>query len=113
VSIGFGMHFMPCNAARIEKPVPYLVETNMSALIKDAPTDAASYAATVQTITMIWKKLLKLEDFGVNDDFFDLGGNSMLLIAMLELVQNEFRKEIGTEALTDGVSISKMALLLA
>lgn len=107
------MRFMPCNATRIEKPVPYLIETNMHALIKDASTDAASYATTVQAITMIWKTLLKLEDIGVNDDFFDLGGNSMLLIAMFELVQNEFQKEIGTEALTDGVSISKIALLLA
>jgi len=33
-----------------------------------------------QDLTLIWKKFLKTEQIGVNDNFFDLGGNSFLLI---------------------------------
>ena len=33
-----------------------------------------------QDLTLIWKKFLKTEQIGVTDNFFDLGGNSLLLI---------------------------------
>lgn len=33
-----------------------------------------------QTIALAWKEILQIEDVGIYDNFFDLGGNSLLLI---------------------------------
>jgi aryl carrier-like protein len=40
-------------------------------------------SATEQTLTEIWARVLKLEQIGVNDNFFDLGGDSILAAQIL------------------------------
>src|SRR5207253_1354759 len=40
-------------------------------------------SATEQTLTEIWARVLKLEQVGVNDNFFDLGGDSILAAQIL------------------------------
>ncbi|MEC3134231.1 phosphopantetheine-binding protein, partial [Bacillus cereus] len=37
----------------------------------------------------IWKSILKIEAVGVEDDFFDLGGNSLLAIELDLALENE------------------------
>ena len=41
-------------------------------------------------LTNIWIKVLGIENFGVEDNFFDLGGNSINAITMLDLINKEF-----------------------
>ncbi len=41
----------------------------------------------------IWKELLELEDIGINDNFFDVGGNSILLIRMKALLESKLGLE--------------------
>jgi len=38
----------------------------------------------------IWKEILNKDNIGVNDNFFDLGGNSILLAQMLEFIKRKF-----------------------
>ena len=45
-----------------------------------------------QEVEKIWKEVLKLEKIGVNDNFFDLGGNSLKLV-LVNSKLNEFLKE--------------------
>jgi amino acid adenylation domain-containing protein len=45
-----------------------------------------------KTLCEIWKGLLNLEKVGINDNFFDLGGNSLL--AMMTVVMLEEQEEI-------------------
>jgi amino acid adenylation domain-containing protein len=60
-----------------------------------APTVAAAsqgYEApqgdVAQTLASIWAGLLKVEKVGMNDNFFDLGGNSLLVIRMHRLMED-------------------------
>jgi hypothetical protein len=46
-----------------------------------------------QAITLAWQEVLGLEKVGVHDNFFDLGGNSLLLAQLHEKLKAELRKE--------------------
>ncbi len=45
---------------------------------------------TELSVFRIWQKILKISDFKVNDNFFDLGGNSLLALPIVENIKNEF-----------------------
>ncbi len=51
-------------------------------------TKVAPRSSLEQTIADIWKEVLNIEEVGVKDNFFDLGGHSMALIQ----VNNQLRK---------------------
>jgi acyl-CoA synthetase (AMP-forming)/AMP-acid ligase II/acyl carrier protein len=44
---------------------------------------------TEQNLADIWCHILTLERIGVNDNFFDLGGNSLLIVRVASLVENK------------------------
>lgn len=70
---------------------------------RDIPvcTDSAEIVATTQleqTIIGVWSKALGIEKVGINDNFFDLGGDSLLLIS----VHSSLEKVLGiTLPITD------------
>jgi amino acid adenylation domain-containing protein len=45
---------------------------------------AAPRGATEETVAGVWREVLGLDGFGIHENFFDLGGNSMLLATMQE-----------------------------
>lgn len=42
----------------------------------------------------IWKDLLRLERVGANDNFFDLGGHSLLVVQLHQRIRDELRQEV-------------------
>lgn len=49
---------------------------------------------TEERIASIWKQLLRIDRVGLHDNFFDLGGHSLLLAAVRENLQREFGCQI-------------------
>ncbi|MBD2158899.1 non-ribosomal peptide synthetase/type I polyketide synthase [Leptolyngbya sp. FACHB-16] len=49
---------------------------------------------TEQAITLIWKELLQLEEISIYDNFFDLGGHSLLLVQVHRALQKHFHRDI-------------------
>jgi acyl carrier protein len=47
-----------------------------------------------QIVSEIWCEALHLEQVGINDNFFDLGGNSLLLVKVHSKLQEAFSKKI-------------------
>ncbi|WP_265445534.1 non-ribosomal peptide synthetase [Acetivibrio straminisolvens] len=47
-----------------------------------------------KTIVSIWQEVLKLEHIGINDNFFDLGGHSLLLAQVRSKISAALKKEI-------------------
>jgi acyl carrier protein len=45
-------------------------------------------------IAGIWRNILNLNEIGVHDNFFDLGGNSLLLVRMQTRLRESFTREI-------------------
>jgi amino acid adenylation domain-containing protein len=57
-------------------------------------------------IANIWKEILHLEEIGIHDNFFDLGGNSMHVIQLNWKLKENFGKEIPIELMFRNLSIN-------
>lgn len=68
---------------------------------------------TFRVIHTIWAEILKQPAHNDQTDFFDAGGNSMLLIAMLNLIHERLDREINPAALVDGINPARLAELAA
>jgi acyl carrier protein len=54
-------------------------------------TDPSSDIA--QSLAQIWQRTLRIEDVDIDDDFFDLGGNSIAAIRLIPLISERFGVE--------------------
>lgn len=80
------------------------------------PTMRARHVAPrtpVETeLCAIWNKALGMEDIGVHDNFFDLGGHSLTGIQLLAQVEQRFDTSIEFKQLFMAPTVAQMALLL-
>ncbi len=51
--------------------------------------------ATEQAIAGVWQEVLRLDRVGVNDNFFDLGGHSLLLLQVQSRLRRALPRELG------------------
>lgn len=63
-------------------------------------------------LLMIWEDLLNAEHIGLDDDFFDLGGHSILLIRLHDKIAKVFHYEISMTELFSAETIRKQAQIL-
>ncbi|HKR55554.1 MAG TPA: FkbM family methyltransferase, partial [Gemmatimonadales bacterium] len=68
---------------------------------------------TERTLAGIWTDLLKVEGVGVDDDFFDLGGDSLLAIRAVSRIRDVFRVDLQTGALFENSTLDALAKLVA
>jgi hypothetical protein len=59
-----------------------------------ATTSAAPKGETQQKLAAIWSELLGRSDIGVDDNFFDAGGQSLLLMRMHRLIESAFGMDL-------------------
>ncbi len=67
---------------------------------------------TEEVLAQIWAEVLKLDQVGVEDRFFDLGGNSLLLMRVLALVNRAMDRNLAIIDLFRFPTISTLALHL-
>jgi amino acid adenylation domain-containing protein len=73
-----------------------------------APRDAVE-----QFLTDLWADLLDLEQIGVYDDFFELGGDSILAVRLLDVLWQKQEVLIGLAELMRRPTIADIAVLVA
>lgn len=61
------------------------------------------------TVLSIWQQVLGLERLGVHDNFFDLGGNSLIGLRMITAVKKSLAIELPIMALFEGPTVSALA----
>ncbi len=84
------------------------------------PTPTSDSLATVATyvapstpveerLAAIWRATLGLEQVGIHDNFFDLGGHSLLVVKLRDLLQTELQREIAVVDLFRYPTIHRLA----
>ena len=64
-------------------------------------------------LIQIWKKVLGIKDIGVKDDFFELGGDSLLAVKLFAEIEKTFHKKFPLAALFQAPTIEKLAKILS
>lgn len=67
---------------------------------------------TEKALALIWAELLRVDTIGIDDDFFNLGGDSLLAISAESRIRESFGVNIGIQALFDNPTIAGLATVL-
>ena len=65
-----------------------------------------------EQLAQIWSEVLKLEQLGIHDNFFDLGGNSLLGTKMAARVRDRFQVELTLRNLFESPTIAQLSALI-
>lgn len=76
-------------------------------------TPASLVDAVAQTLEPIWNRLLGLARIDRHRNFFDLGGQSLLLVKMQPILRNTFNVNVPTKTLFEHATIHGLATWLA
>jgi acyl carrier protein len=105
-------------AARLErwvnlKPETPALPTDSAASRQPRPTLANDYVAPgnplEQRIMGIWQDTLGIEQIGTHDNFFDLGGDSFLIVQIHTRLREQIKGELTVEKLFQYPTISTLA----
>lgn len=67
---------------------------------------------TERAIAAIWQRVLGFEQIGIDDNFFDLGGDSLIAMRMVNHLKNELRMTISVVKLYQAVTVRALAEVL-
>jgi acyl carrier protein len=63
-----------------------------------------------ERLAAIWQSLLKVSAVGVHDNFFDLGGHSLLGTQVMSRMRKEFQLEIPLRSLFESPTVAELAV---
>jgi amino acid adenylation domain-containing protein len=73
----------------------------------DPPRTPAEHA-----LATIWSRVLKVQQIGIHDNFFDLGGHSLIAMQLVAQIRQEFRVEVPVRAIFANPTIETLGLHL-
>ena len=76
------------------------------------PVDESLTAATTpmhRELAAIWRELFELDRVGIEDDFFELGGDSLTAARLVSRVWSHFAVELGIDDVYDCATIARLA----
>ena len=65
-----------------------------------------------QNIATTWQQVLGIEQVGVYDSFFDLGGHSLLITQLINKLHQRYQVEIAIQSLFDNPTVAGMAQVI-
>lgn len=74
---------------------------------------AAPRSRLERAIARVWQKALNVENVGLNDNFFDLGGHSLLMAQVHSQLRTELERDVPLIKLLEHPTISSLARYLA
>lgn len=66
-----------------------------------------------QTIRLIWQEVLGIESIGLHDDFFELGGDSLVGIQLMSRLRTELAPELPMSTLFESPTIAGLAAIIS
>jgi NRPS condensation-like uncharacterized protein/pimeloyl-ACP methyl ester carboxylesterase len=73
---------------------------------------AAPHTPAEEYVAALWRKLLGKNDIGIFENFFEIGGYSLLAVEMFSRIQKKFRLNLPLATLFSAPTIKEIALLL-
>ncbi|KWB39651.1 non-ribosomal peptide synthetase [Burkholderia ubonensis] len=77
------------------------------------PARAVAPTADESTLLEIWQRIFKRDDIKVSDNYFDLGGHSIIAIQLMANVEKAFDRRLPISCLFENPTIEKLAAALA
>ncbi|MHC0066349.1 FkbM family methyltransferase [Nostoc sp. UIC 10890] len=65
-----------------------------------------------QKIADIWQELLGVEEIGIDDNFFDLGGHSLIATQMVSQLRKDFEVELSLRHIFEAPTVSELSLVI-
>ena len=95
-------------------------KTDRSALVYEPVETSSSHegaalvemTGTEKVIYDIWSDVLKTKDIATGDNFFDIGGNSLVAISVFSKIEEAFNKELRLREFFDSPRIRDLAELI-
>jgi len=93
-------------------------KVDREALLRAAPqqpnkqANSRSRSATEDQVAEIWREILAVESIGSEDDFFELGGDSLSLVRMVLLVENRLGITLDARSADNVATISDVVALV-
>jgi amino acid adenylation domain-containing protein len=75
-------------------------------------TTVAPRTGTEKALAAIWAELLKVDAVGVDDNFFDLGGHSLMVFKALSRIRDVFAVDLPVQDFFENPTIAEIAKLL-
>ncbi|WP_214109320.1 non-ribosomal peptide synthetase [Acrocarpospora catenulata] len=74
-----------------------------------APPSATGDAGLTGELRLIWREVLELEEFGDDDDLFDLGGDSLTITQITARIRERLGFEVSLDAVFDNPTLAGVA----
>ena len=109
-------HMVP--AVIISLPeLPHLLNGKLDRTALPPPYDFAAHHVAPRgpferRLTAVWERVLGVQEIGVTDDFFDLGGHSILAIKLVSAIQSEFGRALPLAQLLANPTVERLAAML-
>jgi acyl carrier protein len=73
----------------------------------------APFTEEEQRLAAIWTQILGVEKIGIKDNFFELGGDSIKIIKMLRLIEQDYPGIIQIGNLFDSPTIEQLSIIIS
>ncbi len=81
--------------------------------IQDMPEEIVKPTNEIEEgLVQIWKEVLELKEIGINQNFFEIGGDSLSAIKLMSLINLKFNVQITIKTLFDMPTIEELAVHL-
>jgi acyl transferase domain-containing protein/thioesterase domain-containing protein len=92
---------------------PIVPKPSVKAAAAPAPSDSPLPSSEVEaTIVGWWRELLGIERIELDDDFFDLGGHSLIAVRLFSKIKKTYHVDLGLAAIFEARTIRKLAALI-
>jgi acyl carrier protein len=93
-------------------PVARQVLDHPGSATEPAASTANGSVSTIERLRALWVETLGIADIGPEDDFFELGGNSLSAVQLMSRVRDGFAVELSIALLFEAPTLDELSALL-
>jgi len=98
-----------CDTERLARAIE---EYRLGQQPPDVAADATSSSALETALANIWRKVLGTPRIGLNDNFFEVGGNSLRAVQVIAMIKKELKQTLSIVSLFECPTIGLLAAKL-